>query len=94
MPDRLTVSQWVAKYRVLTDDDSSEPGPWNNARTPYLAAIMDCCGDPRVSEIVFVKASQVGGSEFTRNALAYWIDQDPGPALMVLPGVGTAGILG
>jgi len=85
VPEKIRVSQWAATHRILAPAESSEPGPWNNVRTPYLAAIMDCCGDPRIIEIVIMKAAQVGVSEAVRNALAYWIGQDPGPALFVMP---------
>lgn len=64
---------------------SAEPGPFRTSRTPYLRAIQDALGDPSLEFVVVVKPAQVGGSEATRNALGYWIDYDPGPALIVYP---------
>lgn len=85
VPRRQTPSEWAAEHRVLQTKDSSEPGPWSNLRAPYLTAIMDACGDPEVSDVVVPKAAQVGMSEVMRNVLAYWIANDPGPALWVMP---------
>ncbi len=85
VPDRETVSDWAGKNRVLSDRDSAEPGPYSNARTPYLVEIMDSLGDPECVEILVMKAAQVGMTEVSRNAMGFWIDQDPGPALLVMP---------
>lgn len=84
-PEELTVSQWSEKYRVLVSETSSEPGPWRNARTPYLAKIMDAFSDHYVEKIVFSKGSQVGGTEALYCMLGYAIHQDPAPALFVMP---------
>jgi phage terminase large subunit GpA-like protein len=83
--ERLTVSQWAKANRVLTEKQSAEPGNWSNDRTPYLVGIMDALSDPQFTDITIMKAAQVGMSEAIRNALGYWIDQDPGPALWVMP---------
>ena len=78
-------SVWASTHRVLSASMSAEPGPWINARTPYLAGIMDALVEPHVEEIVCLKAAQVGFSEALRNVLGHMIDQDPGPCLMVMP---------
>lgn len=70
---------------MLTPSESAEPGLWRNERTPYLAGIMDAACDPVVQEITFLKPTQVGGSEAERNILGYWIEEDPGPCLWVMP---------
>lgn len=83
-PEKLTVSEWADKSRIL-DSKNSEPGQWNTDRTPYLRGIMDAMNDYRVEEIVFVKPTQVGGTESLNNMLGYIIAQDPDPALIVYP---------
>jgi phage terminase large subunit GpA-like protein len=85
LPDRLKPSQWAERHRVLTAAESAEPGAWDNNRTPYLVGIMDAICEPGVEEITFVKPTQVGGSELLRNLLGYWIEEDPGPCLYVMP---------
>lgn len=84
-PERLTVSEWADKYRVLDSKTSNEAGPWRTERTPYLQEIMDQYNEPDVEEIVFCKASQIGGTEALMNVLGYIIDQDPSPTIIVYP---------
>jgi phage terminase large subunit GpA-like protein len=40
----LTVSEWADKHRILTSISSSEPGPWQTDRTPYLKIYIKACG--------------------------------------------------
>lgn len=77
-------SQWAAQYRILTPP-TAEAGPWRNERTPYLEGIMDALCEPGVSEITILKSTQIGGSEALRNMIAWVIDNDPSPILLVLP---------
>jgi len=83
-PEDISVSQWAEKYRVL-DTGSAIPGPWKNVKTPYLVEIMDTLLDSDIEEIIFVKPTQVGGTEAMLNMLAYIAAQDPAPALAVYP---------
>lgn len=84
-PERITVSEWAEMYRYLNPFTSAEPGRWKTSRTPYLRGVMDAFTDPDIEEITVMAASQVGKTEAIYNMLGYVIDQDPGPALMVLP---------
>lgn len=84
-PDNLTVSQWAEKHRILDDKTSAAPGPWKNAVTPYLTAVMDAFNDPAVEEIIFCKCTQIGGTEAANNIFGYVIAQDPSPTLIVYP---------
>ena len=51
-PERLKVSEWANKYRVLDSKTSAEPGRWQTMRTPYLQGIMDSFNDVDVEEII------------------------------------------
>lgn len=86
-PDpRVTVSEWADRHRQLTTRSSSEPGPWRTARTPYLREIMDCLSSSSPVEVlVFMKGSQLGGTEVGNNWLGYIIDHCPGPTMVVMP---------
>lgn len=84
-PENLTVSEWAAKYRVLSRESSAEAGPWRNERTPYLVEPMDAITDPTIRHITVVASSQVGKSEMELNAIGYIIDQDPGSILYIQP---------
>lgn len=84
-PPKQTPSEWVEAHRILPASVSSEPGPMRLGRTPYVRGILDAAADPRIEEVVWVKATQIAGSETGRNMVAYWIDCDPGPCLIVMP---------
>ena len=83
-PEDISVSEWAEKYRVL-DSSSAIPGPWKNSKTPYLVEIMNTFLDSDIEEIIFVKPTQVGGTEAMLNMLAYIAAQDPAPTLAVYP---------
>lgn len=84
-PEEISVSEWAEKYRVLDAKTSAAPGPWRNEKTPYLVGIMDEFKSYETEEIVFVKPTQVGGTEAMQNMIGYVIQQDPSPALVVYP---------
>jgi phage terminase large subunit GpA-like protein len=75
----LTISQWADRYRVLSQRASSEPGPWRTDRTPYLREIMDCLSPlSPIERVVFMKGSQIGGTECGNNWIGYVIHQARG----------------
>lgn len=84
-PEDITVSEWAEKYRVLDIKSSAVPGPWRNDKTPYLVDIMDELNNYETEEIVFVKPSQVGGTETLQNMLGWVIHEDPAPTMVVYP---------
>ncbi|WKZ15440.1 MAG: phage terminase large subunit family protein [Candidatus Jettenia caeni] len=84
----LTVSEWADNHRLLPKKASAEPGRWRTSRTPYLKEIMDCLSPHSpVVRVVFMKGSQVGGTECGQNWIGYIIHHCPGPTLMVQPTV-------
>lgn len=84
----LTVSEWAERYRHLSQKQSAEAGKWRNSRTPYLTEIMDCLSPNSIyQEVVFKKASQIGGTECGNNFIGFIIDRVPGPLLVVQPTV-------
>ena len=88
-PDPLmSVSEWADRHRVLSQRAASEPGRWRTSRTPYLKEIMDCLSPAsKVERVVFMKGSQVGGTECGNNWIGYVIHQAPGPMMAVAPTV-------
>lgn len=84
-PENLLMSEWVEKNRVLDNKSSAMPGPWRNSVTPYLIGIMDEFNNIDTEEIIFVKPTQVGGTEVLQNALGYFVMQDPAPCMVVYP---------
>jgi phage terminase large subunit GpA-like protein len=46
---------------------------------------MDAVNDPTVETLVVQSSAQIGKTEILQNIIAYYIDQDPGPMLLVQP---------
>lgn len=84
-PEKMTVSQWADKFRVLSEKDSASPGPWRTEKTPYLRDVMDAFSDPMIQEITFCAGAQIGKTAAEQNMQGYAIDQDPGPMIVVYP---------
>lgn len=84
-PERYTPSEWAVRHRVLPSSVSAEPGRYRLDRTPYARGIMDAVAEPGVEEIWFVAGTQIGKTTIQENVLGYWIDNDPGPCLIVKP---------
>jgi phage terminase large subunit GpA-like protein len=84
-PERLSVSDWAEKYRVLTGKQSARQGLWSNQTTPYLTGVMDAACDPRVKTITMCKSSQSGGTEALFNIMLWSHEQRPRPCLLVYP---------
>lgn len=84
----LLVSEWADQYRLLSSKSAAEPGRWRTARTPYLKEIMDKLSPVAPEQrIVFMKGSQVGGTECGNNWIGYVIQIAPGPMMAVAPTV-------
>jgi phage terminase large subunit GpA-like protein len=87
MPDRkMTLSEWADDYRMLPSKSSSEPGRWRTSRTPYLRDIMDDLSPHSpIERVVFLKSSQVGGTEVLVNWFGYIAsEQGPGGPMMIV----------
>jgi len=79
----ITVSEWAEQHRIV--ERGPAPGKWSNAVTPYLREIMDCWNVPWIRKIILCFAPQTGKTQVAFNCLGYSIDQDPGPAMYVMP---------
>lgn len=84
-PPRISVSDWSERYRCF-GDDAPEPGPFRNAKAPYLVEPMDRLSphDP-CSEVAIIKCGQSGGSVSGENFIGYVADVAPGPMMYVGP---------
>ncbi len=84
-PENITVSEWADKYRLLDSKVTAIPGPWRTYYVPYLKDIMNEFNNYETEEIIFVKPTQVGGTEALQNMVGYVIQQDPAPTMIVYP---------
>lgn len=84
--DRITVSQWADRHRVLSSKQSGERGRWRTSRNPILREIMDCLSATSpVREVVVMKSSQVGVTEAMVNAIGYTMHHAPSPTMVLMP---------
>lgn len=82
----LLVSEWADANRVLSGEGSAEAGAWKTSRTPYLREIMDALSEESPHrKVVFMKSSQVGGTEAGSNWLGYIMAHAKGPVAVVMP---------
>lgn len=84
-PEQLTVSEWAEQYRILDSKSAAMPGPWSNDVTPYLVGVMDEFNNYETERIIFVKPTQIGGTEALQNMIGYIVVQDPAPTMIVYP---------
>ena len=86
VPERLWISDWADKYRMVPSKSSSEGGQWRTSRTPHAAEVMnELSSMSRTQEVVIMAASQVLKTEVLLNWVFESIDQDPSSMLVVQP---------
>jgi phage terminase large subunit GpA-like protein len=90
-PPLLSVTEWAERNRVLSGKDSSEPGPYRVARTPYAREPMDCLSQTsQVQEVVLMWGAQTSKTTIGSNWLGYLVDTNPGPVMIVQPTIDMA----
>jgi len=90
-PQRLTVTEWAERHRILSGKDSAEPGPYRAHRTPYAREPMDCLSaHSQVEEVVLMWGAQTSKTTIGSNWLGYLADTNPGPVMIVQPTIDMA----
>lgn len=84
-PPELKLSEWADKYRMLSAENSAEPGRWHTDKAPYQREIMDAIGDPHVRKVVIMSAAQIGKTAMLMNMLGYYMHYYPAPVLVMQP---------
>lgn len=81
--DKLSISEWAARHRVLPVD-TPEPGPWRNLRTPYCLDIQNTMSPGTSYREGWVKKGhQLGGSAIGENLVGHAICAAAGSMLVV-----------
>lgn len=84
--ERLRVSDWADRYRIVPSKSSPEGGRWRTDRTPYAREVLDALSpESDVQEVVIMAAAQVLKTEVVLNWAFSVIDQDPASMLIVQP---------
>lgn len=84
-PPNYKISEWADANRILSPSVTAFPGPWKTSRSPYMKFIMDIITDPYVEQVTLIMSAQIGKTELLNNIMGYYIDNDPGPILFVMP---------
>lgn len=84
-PQLYKPSEWAERHFRLPPKGNAEPGKFSFSRTPYLRGIVDAVAERGIEDVVFVKPTRVGGTTAGQILLGFWIDNDPGDCLTVLP---------
>lgn len=82
-PEKLTISQWADKYRMLSGESSARKGPWYTAA--YQREPMDAISDMETETVVLMWSSQTGKSDVQNNVIGYYTHIEPSPIMMVQP---------
>ena len=89
-PPRTNVAEWADRFRYLGRGVSPEAGKYHVDRLPYQREPMEAFTDENVGETVLMWGAQLGKTELLLNAIAYHIDENPSPMLVVYPTLDTA----
>lgn len=82
---RQTVVQWAESNLKLTQRQTEHPGPFSTAVRPYTREPMETWKDPGVAETTLCWGSQTAKTTTLMAGLAWLIDNEPSPALWLMP---------
>jgi len=92
-PERVTISEWAAKYRVL-GANSAIKGLFQLNMVPFFVPIMNKCQSMNVDEVVVCAPAQIGKTTTFLNVIGFFTDQDPSPVMVILADEKTAKYVG
>lgn len=82
---RQTVVEWCESNLKLTQRQTEHPGPFSTAVRPYTREPLECWKDPAVLEMTLCWGSQTAKTTSLMAGLAWLIDNEPSPALWLMP---------
>ena len=82
-PEKIKVSEWAEKYRLVVD--GAHEGPWRHDYAPHTVKIMDTFGLSWVREVWFCGVEQSGKTNTMLNCIGWAIDCDPGNIFYLMP---------
>jgi phage terminase large subunit GpA-like protein len=85
-PPKLTLTEWAERNIVLSSEDSAFGGqPYRVKIAPYQRGMQDAILEPETRKVVYWTSSQIGKTQLFKNAMAYFMKEDPSPMLFMLP---------
>jgi len=84
--EKLRISEWADRYRVLSPMSSPEPGPWRSRRVPFSDEVMQCAHPDDPTEwVVYRTGTQISKTETLLCILFFYMHQYPRSIAYVLP---------
>jgi len=80
-----TVVDWAEENLKLTARQTEHPGPFSTSVRPYVREPLECWKDSSVSEMTLCWGSQTSKTTTLMAGLAWLIDNEPSPALWLMP---------
>ena len=77
----MSTTEWANRYRVLSQEESSRPGRYSDALTPWVRGIQDAMDDPSIWKVVCQKSAQIAWTTAVNSWLGKVIDTDPSPVI-------------
>ncbi len=88
---KQTVSEWADENVILSSKGSAQPGRYQTSRVPFTKEIMDCLSPSHPCDyVIFMKPSQITGTQLILNWNGHTIDLNPSPFMIVEPTVDLA----
>lgn len=81
---KVTGSEWANANRILSREDSAEPGRYSTERAPFQREPLDEITDPRNQIIVLMWSSQIGKTLIAQNAMGYFMDYEPSSIMYMI----------
>lgn len=82
---RQTVVEWAEGNLKLTARQTEHPGPFSTSVRPYVREPLEAWKDPGVAEMTLCWGSQTSKTTLLMVGLAWLIDNEPSPALWLMP---------
>jgi hypothetical protein len=82
---KQTVVEWAEANLKLTQRQTEHPGPYSTSVRPYVREPLEAWKDPGVSELTLCWGSQTSKTTTLMAGLAWLIDNEPSPALWLMP---------
>lgn len=83
--EKLTLSEWAERYRVVAPGTSHYSGPWKNSLTPHLIEPMNAVTDPDIHTVVMCGPAQAAKTAMIENIIGYYMHCEPAPIILVMP---------
>ena len=79
-----SVTEW-AQANILINRGTETPGPYSISTRPYCREVLECFRDSAVTDLVLCWGSQTSKTTTIMVGLCWMIDNEPSPALWLMP---------